>query len=132
VRVGIAIVVGTSLLGFAGCGTEASERDARRVVERFEQALERRDGASACAQLTTPTRVAVARDAGRSCASAVIGLDLPPAGEVTDSDVYLTSGFVRASRSSAFLDQTSRGWRISAAACRPTRPGMPYDCELSD
>jgi hypothetical protein len=29
-----------------------------------------------------------------------------------------------------FLDQTSTGWKISAAGCRLTSPDEPYDCEL--
>jgi hypothetical protein len=113
-----------------GCGTDASEHDVTRVVERFEAAVASRDGAAACAQLTQPTRAALAKQENAPCARAVLGLGLRGGAAVTRSDVYLTSGLAEAGGEAAFLDQTPRGWRISAAGCTPAKPAMPYDCEL--
>ena len=116
---------------FAGCGTGSSERDATAVVERFQTALAARDGRAACVQLTPATRAALERQEMSPCGRAVLRLPLRGGGDVVDVKIYLNSGLaeVRA-RGLAFLDQTSAGWRISAAGCRPAEPNMPYECGL--
>lgn len=115
----------------AGCGTGSSERDATAVVERFQAALTARDGHAACVQLTPATRAALERQEMSRCGRAVLRLPLRGGGDVVDVKIYLDSGLaeVRA-RGLAFLDQTSAGWRISAAGCRPSEPNMPYECGL--
>lgn len=116
---------------FAGCGTGSSERDATAVVTRFQTALAARDGGAACAQLTAATREALMSQEMKACARALVGLQLSGGGEVADTKIYLTSGFVEVrARGFLFLDQTSAGWRISAAGCSPGESNMPYDCEL--
>jgi hypothetical protein len=112
-----------------GCGTADSERDARRTVEAFFAALDDGDGPRACEQLSEPTASSLEDSAGRPCDEAVLELGLPGAGAgrasvwVTSAQVSLETGGV------VFLDQTSTGWRISAAGCEAV-PGMPYECEL--
>jgi hypothetical protein len=113
-----------------GCAGDASERDVSRVVERFQSALAARDGVAACAQLSGPTKSTLARDEKEPCSRAVLALDLPGGGTVTRSDVYLTSGYAEVGGGAAFLDESPHGWRISAAGCTRTEPGMPFDCEL--
>ena len=130
VRRGAVLVAGAAVL--VGCGAAPSERDVTIVVERFQQALVRHDGAAACAQLTAATREAVANDERAPCPRAVLGLGLKGGGRVGGADVYMTSGFARVGDEAAFLDQTPTGWRISAAGCSPTRDDMPYDCELEN
>lgn len=123
-----------ALLGlaiFAGCGTASSEREATAVVGRFQEALAARNGEAACAQLTAATREALEREEREACSQAVLALRLSGGGDVADVVIYLNSGFaeVRA-HGFAFLDQTTAGWRISAAGCTPSKPNLPYECEL--
>jgi hypothetical protein len=125
----IAFVVGVGIAS-VGCGTGPSERDVASVVQRFQDALARRDGVAACGQLTPSTRAAVASDESEPCPKAVLSLGLRGGGRVGGADVYLTNGIARVGDEAAFLDQTAYGWRISAAGCVPTRAGMPYDCDL--
>ena len=115
----------------AGCGTGSSERDATAVVERFQTALNALDGHAACGELTPATRAALERQEMSRCGRAVLRVPLRGGGDVVDVKIYMNSGLaeVRA-RGLAFLDQTSAGWRISAAGCRPAEPNMPYECGL--
>jgi hypothetical protein len=116
---------------FAGCGTGSSERDATAVVERFQAALSARDGRAACEHLTPATRAALERQEMSGCGRAVLGMPLRGGGDVVDVKIYLNSGLAEVgARGFAFLDQTSAGWRISAAGCRPSEPNMPYECGL--
>lgn len=102
------------------------------VVGRFETALAHGRGAVACAQLAPAARTALERDEGRPCPRAILALGLDGGGEVSRADVYMTSGYAEVGERAAFLDQTPQGWRIGAAGCTPTEPGLPYDCELED
>jgi hypothetical protein len=116
-----------------GCGSGASEREAKEVAARFAIALEQRDGAAACELLGEATRAAVQLEEGRPCAEAILDLPLPRDAASSEVRVYLTSAIVRLARgSTTFLDEADSRWTISAAGCRPTRPGEPYRCELED
>ncbi len=65
------------------------------------------------------------------CGLAVLELGLRGGGEAVAAEIYMNSGLVEVGpREFAFLDQTSAGWRISAAGCVPAAPNMPYECEL--
>jgi hypothetical protein len=115
----------------AACGTGPSERDGRAVVDRFEAAVERADGAAACAQLTGHLRDSLEDAEGEPCAAAITGLGLEGGGRAGRSRVYITSALVDVSTGeSAFLDETPSGWRIAAAGC--TRAGEAYRCDLED
>jgi hypothetical protein len=113
----------------AGCGTSASERDARRSVERFYSAFEARDGGAACRELSEDASSALETSEGEPCERAVLSLKLKPA-RVRDASVWVTSAQVSLrGGGAAFLDQIGGRWRISAAGCTP-QPGQPYECEL--
>lgn len=113
----------------AGCGTGEDERAAARAVERFYAAIEQQDGAAACEQLSQAAASELESSRKRPCEEAVLGLELTPSG-VSSAEVEITSARVDLEAGgSAFLDETSRGWRISALGCQP-RPSLPYDCEL--
>jgi hypothetical protein len=119
------------LLLFGGCGADASKRDVADVVQRFQAALAAGDGDAACAQLTASARDSLESEEELPCPRAVLELHLRGGGTVTERQVDITSASADVSgRGTAFLDQTPRGWRISAAGCSPASPGMPYDCEL--
>jgi hypothetical protein len=113
-------------LVLAGCGTSADRAQVRTVAARFSAAVERHDGAGACAQLTSDLRARIAGDA--TCAEALPKLSLR-GGRPLEVRVYATSGRVRLAGGDAlFLGDTRAGWRIEAVGCRP-RAGAPYDCE---
>jgi hypothetical protein len=121
--------IGVLALAGAGCGTSASERDARRSVERFYSAFEARDGAGACRELSQDAASALESSEREPCERAVLSLRLTPS-PTRDASVWVTSAQVKLSSGvAAFLDQVGGRWRISAAGCRPS-PGEPYDCEL--
>jgi hypothetical protein len=116
-------------LALVGCGTSADRAQVRSAAERFSAAIERRDGAEACAQLTPDLRAQIAKDESEpTCAKAVPKLSLH-GGRPRELRVYATSGRVRlAGGDTLFLGDTRNGWRIEAVGCRPRSDG-PYDCE---
>jgi hypothetical protein len=127
-----ALVIACLLLA-AGCGTTDREADVTAVADRFHAALEARDGAAACAQLSAETTATLERQEQRSCAEAVVELDLPAGARASRAEVYVTSALAElAADGAVFLDETSEGWRISAAGCEPTAGDRPYDCELEN
>ena len=120
-------------LGLAGCGSADREHNAAVVAECFHAALEAGDGDAACAELNPDTASKLEQQEKNPCEEAILKLELPAGGTVVDARVYVTSAFAqRAEGGSDFLDQGPRGWMVSAAGCRPTAPGQPYDCELED
>jgi hypothetical protein len=131
VRVVATVVLVALAVLCAGCGERTD--DAAAVVERFQAALDGRDGAGACAELSEATANALEQEEGQPCGEAILDLDLGGAGEVADASVDVTSASVSLAKGGRlFLDEASDGWEISAAGCRPSAPDRPYDCELED
>jgi hypothetical protein len=115
----------------AGCGERS--HDATAVVEQFQKALDGRDGASACAELSEQTASTLEQQEGRPCDEAILDLDLGVGREVAETSVHVTSASVSlVDGGTLFLDEASDGWEISAAGCRPSAPDRPFDCELDD
>jgi hypothetical protein len=115
------------------CGTDERSDAAAAVVDRFEAALDGRDGSAACAELSEETSTELERQAGHPCDEAILTLKLPLGRDVADTSVYVTSAAVSLREGGTlFLDEASDGWEISAAGCAPTAPDLPYDCELED
>jgi hypothetical protein len=130
VRASIVIVLLAVPL-LSGCATGGREADVRSVANRFATAVGDRDGAAACALLTVPARQQLVADERKPCAKAVVGLDVskPPVGRV---EVFITSASAQLEGGGTlFLDQTTHGWRISAAGCEPKPGDAPYDCDLT-
>jgi hypothetical protein len=122
--VGIAAALST-------CGTGERGRDAAEVVERFHAALEREDGAAACEELGEEAQSELERGRKQPCEEAILTLELPKGGRAVNARVYGTSAAVDLDEGgTAFLDEGSQGWTISAAGCEPTAPEQPYECEL--
>jgi hypothetical protein len=122
-------VAAAAAVALVGCGTGGSERDAKATVERFYAALQSRNGAAACAELTNGARSSLEQQEKEPCAKAIVSLQLSPASP-SGAQVIVTSAIVRTDKGeTAFLDQTSAGWRISDAGCKKN-PGQTYDCEL--
>ena len=124
----LALAIAAAVLS-AGCGNASDEREASAAVTRLVEAVDRGDGARACEALTTEAAGALAEATGQTCETEIVKLELAHSG-VADVTVAMTSAQVDlAGGHSFFLDDTSRGWKVSAAACEP-RPSGPYDCEV--
>jgi hypothetical protein len=114
----------------AGCGRVDDGRAARSVTERFLGAIADGDGALACRQLTVGALEALEHEEGDRCSESASKLELAPA-RIVRTQVYETNAKVDlADGSSAFLELTRRGWRISAAGCRPEPDDHPFTCEV--
>jgi hypothetical protein len=125
-----ALIPLAAAVALMGCGTGDDRRQAREAVERMYAAVESRDGAAACEQLTEQAAAALERQTRRPCQEGVLDLELVGM-RVARVRVYLTSAealFVEGD--TAFLDRTSRGWRVSAAGCKP-RGRRPAECEVT-
>ena len=117
----------------AGCGASGRADDATAVAARFQAALDKGDGAAACAQLSEETAGKLEQQEQRPCEEAILDLELPSGGTSGEADVYVTSAAVGVTAGGTlFLNEAPGGWEISAAGCRPTAPQLPYDCELED
>jgi hypothetical protein len=115
-------------VGAAGC-RNADTGQVESVAARFQAALERGDGAAACRLLIGDTTAKLTKDQGQPCARAITGQHLTTAA-VRRARVYEThaaAGLVDGQV--VFLDHTDRGWRVSAAGCKP-RGDQPYECEV--
>jgi hypothetical protein len=118
---------------WAGCGASDRAPDADAVVERFQAALEGRDGAAACAELGEEVASKLEQERETPCEQAILELELPSGTAAASTKVYVTSASVSlASGGTLFLDEAADGWEVSAAGCRPTVPELPLDCELED
>jgi hypothetical protein len=119
------------LVPLAACGTGHRGTDAGAVVERFHAALGSGDAAGACRELSEEAVSQLEQQEGKPCAKAILGMKLPKGGTAAVKRVEMTSAYVRLDQGSAdFLDEGPDGWRISAAGCRPSAGGKPYECEL--
>jgi len=105
----------------------------RSVVEAYVAALERDDGAGACAQLTPAAREELESSSGMQCREVVTRLDQQP-GAIAAIDIAAVNAQVDlAGGDTAFLARESEGWRIAAAGCRPEQgkpADRPYACEV--
>jgi hypothetical protein len=123
------LVLAVACLGM-GCGTAGREHYARDAVARFQAAVADRDGAAACAELSSETSKKLELEEKVPCERAILGLGLP-AGRPGVADVSVTSASVSLrGGTTLFLDDGPGGWKISAAGCRPTAPDKPFDCDL--
>jgi hypothetical protein len=130
-RAAVAGVLATACALFGGCGTGGAEGEASRAVERLHAAVEARDGQAACSELTEEATDTLEQQEEAPCENAVLELELSE-GEAATAEVYIRSAMVTLAQGGAdFLDETSEGWRVSAAGCEP-RPGLPWECELED
>jgi hypothetical protein len=128
-----AVAAVAAAVGLAGCGQGGSRAEIRGTTDGFFAALQRGDGAAACARLGADAVAQLISEEQEPCARAVTSLKLRP-GAVRRVQVYITNAKVDlAGGASAFLQRTTNGWRLSAIGCRPAegKPAdVPYDCEL--
>ena len=115
----------------AGCGSADREVDLIAVSDSFHAALEARDGAAACAELSREAAHTLELQEKRPCPEAVLGLDLPAGARASAAEVWVTSGYADLPGAGvAFLEDGPDGWKVTAAGCSPSAPDQPYDCEL--
>ncbi len=116
--------------GLVGCGRADDRRAVSSVAESFMSAVQRDAGADACALLTRGAADAVEHDERKPCSAGVRELEIAPSA-VARAEVFGTAAKVDlADGTSAFLELTARGWRLSAAGCRPEPAEHPYTCEV--
>ena len=122
----VAGIVGAIVIGLA---RGSDDPEVGRTVERFASALEKRDGAAACRELSADTRGELESQEGSECETAILDLDLT-LGEVSSVKVADSAANVELSTGgSVYLEETGKGWRIDAAGCEP-RPSAPDDCDV--
>jgi hypothetical protein len=119
-------------VALSGCGTAAGQRDATAAAQRFEQALRAKDGAAACRELSSDVTSSLESSEKKPCDQAILAAGLKPASGVKEASVWQTGAQVRLAGDTLFLDETDRGWKISAAGCKASSPDEPYDCDLKD
>jgi hypothetical protein len=115
----------------SGCGASGRSDDVAATVERFQAALERQDGQTACDQLGQETISRLEQQQDMPCEQAIFELELPTGGDPARTTVYVTSASVTLEPGGTlFRDEASSGWESAAAGGRPTAPELPFDCEL--
>ena len=125
----IAVMAGT-VAALAGCGSVASRgQAASTVAQHLLTAVDRKDGAAACALLAPETAAEVAQSAQTDWVEAILDQNLPRPGSVAGDDVYGQWARVRLSDDTVFLAMFAGGWRVVAAGCAP-RGDRPYDCTV--
>jgi hypothetical protein len=122
-RLALAAVALTALV--TGCaGSRAPEVE--RVVGTFEDPSA--DPEERCDLLVPATRAAFEQTRGAPCTDAIQDLALE-GGSVESVEIWGGDAQVKLTGDTVFLAETSAGWRISSAACRP-QAEAPYDCEV--
>jgi hypothetical protein len=118
------------VLAVCGCGRSGDRQTVRGVALQFYAAVDRHEGARACALLGAETRKALEDRESEPCDEAVEHLDLT-SGPVGKVSVYSTEAAVELrGGDTVFLQDTKQGWRIAAAGCRPSGHEEPADCDL--
>jgi hypothetical protein len=123
-------LVPAALLALTGCASVGHRAEAADAVATgLLTAIQRKDGATACAILAPDTAAEVAESGDKPCAEAILDERLPRPGSVTGTDVYGQWAQVRLSDDTLFLAVFPDGWRVVAAGCTP-RENRPYQCVL--
>jgi hypothetical protein len=118
----------TVVLVLSGCGG-AQDESVRSTVDRFYEALDADDGASACAVLAPRTRDELEQSAGKPCDDAILEEDLTVPAAIRQVHSFGTAAQVQWTGETTFLSRFREGWRVVAAGCSPVPPDR-YDCEM--
>jgi hypothetical protein len=121
----VVVLATAGIVGTAGCSA-AGEPAVVAAADRFVGAVDRHDGAAACAMLTEYARHDT-ETFGRNCPTQLAGL--PDPGAVQQVEVWGDTAQVRLAHGTLFLLQFPDGWRVSAAGCVP-QEDAPYRCEV--
>jgi hypothetical protein len=116
-----ALAAGAVLL--SGCSS-AQAPDVERVAGTFEDPAG--DPEERCGLLAPATRAAFEKSESAPCTEAI--QDLPvQGGRVKSVEIWGGDAQVKLGGDTVFLAETSAGWRITSAVCRP-QGEAPYDC----
>jgi hypothetical protein len=118
------------VLALTGCGSQPHEDAVISVADSFHRAVAEQDGAAACATLAPRTRSELEQSAGKPCAEAVLEEPVENAAGLGTVEVFGTQALVGDGKAATFLARFPEGWKVMAAACKPS-PGGPYDCSIS-
>ncbi|MFL5782108.1 MAG: hypothetical protein ACJ760_12415 [Thermoleophilaceae bacterium] len=125
------IVAGIVIATVIGLVRTEDDPAAASTAARFSAAIRKHDGAAACRQLSAATIKSLEQQEGARCEKAVLDVGLK-GGSVSKSDVAERSAKVDVGEDgSVFLDNTRRGWLITAFGCKPVK-ARPYDCEVEE
>ena len=125
------IVAGIVAATVIGLVRTKDDPAATHAVERFAAAIRGHDGAAACERLGAGTLDALEQQEGESCEKAILAVGLKGA-RPSRSDVAERAAKVDAGQDgSFFLENTRRGWLITALECKPVE-ARPYDCEVEE
>jgi hypothetical protein len=128
----VAALLALAALALCACGRSGDRQTVRAVAVGFYAAADQHDGARACALLSSETRKKLEEQESEPCAKAIDKVDLK-GGPVSKIGVYSTEAAVELrGGDTVFIEDTSDGWRVSAAGCRPTAHAQPADCDLED
>jgi hypothetical protein len=111
-----------------GCGTGQRETEPLAAAGAFLAAIDRGEGAAACALLAPRTREELVASEKSSCEEAMGGLELP-GGAAREAVVWADQAQVKADAGTLFLMEFADGWKVSAAGCTH-RGERPYECTL--
>ena len=110
------------------CGG-AQDADVARAASGLVEAVDRRDGAGACALLAPPVRTELEDTSGSPCAEAVLEEDVGAPSDTTEVEVFDTMARAVVGSETLFLSSFDGRWLVVAAACDPVA-GKPYDCAV--
>ncbi len=119
----VAVAVGSALL--AGCSS-SQVPEVERVASTFDDPSG--DPEERCDLLVPATRAAFEQSEGAPCVEAIADLPLE-GGSVESVEIWGGDAQVKLAGDTVFLTETSSGWRVTSAACRP-QGEAPYECEV--
>jgi hypothetical protein len=119
-----AALTGAALLLVSGCGSLGADE-----VETVAATFAQDDPAARCQLLAANVVEAVVESGGGSCEDAIADLPIG-SGDVTSVEVWGEEAQARLTDDTVFLTRTSKGWRVTAAACRPQGADLPYACQV--
>jgi hypothetical protein len=119
----IALLSGAAVL--TGCSS-AHVPEVEEVATTFEDTSA--DAEARCDLLAPVTRTAFEQSESAPCSEAIGDLPLQ-GGDVESVEIWGGDAQVTLAGDTVFLTETSVGWRVTAAACRP-QAEAPYDCEV--
>ncbi len=120
----LALLVGVVLL-LGGCSS-TREADVEEVATTFADPSG--DPEARC-DLLAPNALAALEESESAPCTEAIGELMPEAGEVRSVEVWGGDAQVKLAGDTLFLTETTTGWKVTAAACRP-QADAPYDCEV--
>ena len=125
----LVLVLGASIVATSACSSP-QEGEVERVAGSFYAAVDRGDGAAACALLSPTTRQELEDSTRKPCDEAVLDEVRPPGTDVTDVGAYGTTAHVQFAADTLFLTRFRGDWLVLAAACQQPAGADTYECGI--